>query len=230
VANAWGALAVERFSRAFESTPVAGITTAALGSASKRVDWSRSPKGGTLAFAWPPDRQEMTVDHVGPGRPWVTLESRAAIPPTAPVASGFRVEKRVTAVDPARASTSAPWKAGDLVRVHLDIEAESDMTWVVVDDPIPAGASHLGAGLGGQSRLGSRGEERSNRVRPAFVERGFEGFRAYYAYVPKGRFAVEYTVRLNQSGTFQLPATRVEALYAPEMFGERPNPAFRIEP
>jgi len=34
---------------------------------------------------------------------------------------------------------------------------------------------------------------------------------------------VEYTVRLNNEGTFLLPPTRVEALYAPEMFGEIPN-------
>ena len=31
------------------------------------------------------------------------------------------------------------------------------------------------------------------------------------------------TVRLDNPGTFSLPATRVEAMYAPEMFGELPN-------
>jgi uncharacterized protein YfaS (alpha-2-macroglobulin family) len=41
--------------------------------------------------------------------------------------------------------------------------------------------------------------------------------------VPKGSFVVEYTVRLNNPGTFRLPPTRVEAMYAPEMFGESPN-------
>jgi len=41
--------------------------------------------------------------------------------------------------------------------------------------------------------------------------------------VPKGSWTLEYTVRLNNSGMFFLPATRVEALYAPEMFGELPN-------
>ena len=30
-------------------------------------------------------------------------------------------------------------------------------------------------------------------------------------------------MRFNNAGTFELPATRVEVLYAPEMFGERPN-------
>ena len=58
---------------------------------------------------------------------------------------------------------------------------------------------------------------------PAFEERTFEAFRAYYEYVPKGAWMVEYTVRLNNEGEFDLPATRVEAMYAPEMFGEIPN-------
>ena len=57
----------------------------------------------------------------------------------------------------------------------------------------------------------------------AYEERTFDVFRAYYRYVPKGRFTVEYTLRYNNAGSFQLPATRVEAMYAPEMFGERPN-------
>jgi uncharacterized protein YfaS (alpha-2-macroglobulin family) len=34
---------------------------------------------------------------------------------------------------------------------------------------------------------------------------------------------VEYTLRMNKAGTFHLPPTRVEALYAPEMFGEAPS-------
>ena len=41
---------------------------------------------------------------------------------------------------------------------------------------------------------------------------------------------VEYTVRLNQDGEFSLPPTRVEAMYAPEMFGATPNPKIRVLP
>ena len=44
------------------------------------------------------------------------------------------------------------WTRGDVVRVRLDIDAQSDMTWVVVDDPIPAGASVLGTGWAGNRR------------------------------------------------------------------------------
>jgi uncharacterized protein YfaS (alpha-2-macroglobulin family) len=119
-----------------------------------------------------------------------------------------------------------------LVRVHLKIEAQTDMTWVVVDDPIPAGASHLGTGLGRDSEIATSGEKinADSFSWPVFSERAFDAFRAYYEYVPKGVFEVEYTIRLNQSGTFKLPPTHVEALYEPEMLGDLPNVPFEVAP
>ena len=37
-------------------------------------------------------------------------------------------------------------------------------------------------------------------------------------------------MRLDQAGRFALPPTRVEALYAPDMFGEIPNAAVEVAP
>ena len=71
--------------------------------------------------------------------------------------------------------------------------------------------------------VATAGEKVAGWVWPTYEERAFDAFRAYYAYVPKGRWSVEYTVRLNNAGDFSLPATRIEAMYAPEMFGESPN-------
>jgi uncharacterized protein YfaS (alpha-2-macroglobulin family) len=102
------------------------------------------------------------------------------------------------------------------------------MTWVVINDPIPAGASHLGGGLSGQSRIALAGQERSACPCIAFEERAFGGVRAYYPYVRKGTWVYEYTIRLNESGRFELPPTRVEALYSPEAFGELPNQPFEV--
>jgi uncharacterized protein YfaS (alpha-2-macroglobulin family) len=36
-------------------------------------------------------------------------------------------------------------------------------------------------------------------------------------------------VRLNNVGDFALPPSRVEAMYAPEMFGEYPNARVKVE-
>ena len=88
---------------------------------------------------------------------------------------------------------------------------------------MPRTVDPAGTGLGRDSQILTQGERRQGWVWPAFEERKFDSFRAYYAFVPKGRWTVEYSVRLNNPGEFLLPPTRVEALYAPEMFGELPN-------
>ncbi len=227
VANAWGVLAMEKFSAKYEKEPVSGATSAELGSASRRVDWGKAPRGESVLLPWPVPEGTLKVAHRGGGRPWATVQSLAAVPLKEPLSSGYAVKKTIT---PVQRKAAGRWSRGDVIRVTLTIDAQSDMTWVVVNDPIPAGGTILGSGLGRDSRLLARGEKREGLAWPAFTERSFDAFRAYYEFVPKGGWTVEYTVRLNNGGTFLLPSTRVEALYSPEMFGEIPNRAFVVAP
>jgi uncharacterized protein YfaS (alpha-2-macroglobulin family) len=179
----------------------------------------------TRELDWPAAREMLGLQHRGEGAPWAIVQSRAALPLTAPLFTGYGIRRTVTAVEQKEKSG---FSRGDVYRVSLEIEAQSDMTWVVVDDPIPAGAMILGSGLGRDAASLTKGEQRGTQ--PAFTERTHEAFRAYYEYVPRGRFKVEYTVRLNNPGRFDLPATRVEAMYSPEMFGELPNSAVAVKP
>jgi hypothetical protein len=41
--------------------------------------------------------------------------------------------------------------------------------------------------------------------------------------VPRGSFTISYVMRLNAAGRFSLPATRVEAMYSPEIRAQLPN-------
>ncbi|MBV8062680.1 MAG: hypothetical protein JOY51_03745, partial [Nevskia sp.] len=75
----------------------------------------------------------------------------------------------------------------------------------------------------------TQGEKKQGDAWPAYEERRFDAFRSYYVFVPKGKWTVEYTVRFNASGRFELPATRIEAMYAPEMFGELPNAPLEVQ-
>ncbi|HKV53517.1 MAG TPA: MG2 domain-containing protein [Candidatus Binataceae bacterium] len=229
IANAWGSLALTKFADAFEATQVSGISTAGLGNRIDKLDWTSAPQGGSFDFAWPPTEANLQLSHSGAGTPWAEILTSAAIPIATAFSSGYTISKSLSAVD---GTHRGQWKQGDLVRVHLTINAQADMTWVVVDDPIPAGASHLGLGLARESQIATAGENENNQnfLWPAYVERAFTGFRAYYDYVPKGTFEVEYTIRLNQPGLFQLPPTHVEALYEPAMLGELPNPPFAVAP
>ncbi len=99
---------------------------------------------------------------------------------------------------------------------------------MVINDPIPGGAAMLGTGLGNDDQISTGTEKDDARGWLAYQERSFEAFRAYYRYLPKGAFSLEYTMRLNNPGRFGLPQTHVEAMYAPEMFGESPNAAFTV--
>jgi uncharacterized protein YfaS (alpha-2-macroglobulin family) len=229
VANAWGVVALDKFSARFETTPVTGTTTATLAGVPMSHAWTPQDANKVFAqkLAWPEQRENVTIVQDGTGAPWVTLQSLAAIPLKEPLSSGYRVTRTIT---PIQQQTKGEWKRGDIARITLDVEAQSDMTWVVVDDPLPAGSTALGRGLGGDSTIATQGERRQGTVWPAFEERTFTAYRAYFRYVPKGRFVTEYTVRLNNPGTFNMPATRVEAMYAPEMFGEIPNAAWNVQP
>jgi hypothetical protein len=224
-ANAWGVLAAAKFSAAFENTPVSGRTVAALDESSREVAWPASDAAAAVEFPWPAGPGTLTLAHEGAGHPWAFVESRAALPLTAPLFTGYAIRRTIT---PVEQSLKGVWTRGDVARVRLEIDAQSDMGWVVVEDPVPAGASLLGSGLGRDSAILAAGERREGWVAPAYEERRFDAFRAYYSYVPKGRFVVEYTLRLNSAGSFVLPATRVEAMYAPEMFGELPNATLQV--
>ena len=258
-ANLWGGLALEQFSKQHESTLVSGQTRATFGADVAEIDWSEverlsssDPQGAahqsslfgapaaagqltnnTALLPWgsakPGTPQALEVFHTGTGKPWLTLQSLAAVELKAPFFSGYQIKKTVTAIEQAdKSMPGGQYARGDILRVSLEVTGSSDMTWVAVTDPIPAGATILGGGLGRDSQIATQGEQRSGRAWPAFEERSFESFRSYYEYLPKGTVKLEYTMRLNNAGTFSLPPTRVEALYAPEMFGETPNQQIKV--
>ena len=159
VANAWGTLATEKFAAAYESQPVTGETIAKLNAAKQVLDWAKHPDGGKLDLQWPPAQSDLHLEQSGTGNPWAIIQANAAVPITQPISSGYTITKTFAPVD---ASHTGGWRQGDLVRVHLKIDAQSDMTWVVVNDPIPAGASHLGGGLRRDSQIAVSGEQQSD--------------------------------------------------------------------
>lgn len=251
-ANLWGGLALDRFSAKFEAAPVAGVTTAALASTSASVDWSKvvrakatdaggvsnptlfgasaSPgnlTGNSMFLPWAKAAKEsLTVTHQGSGKPWLTLQSIAAVPLNEAFNAGYQIKK---SIQPVEQAVKGAYTRGDVVRVTLEVNASADMTWVVITDPIPGGATILGNSLGRDSQIATAGEKKTGAGWSAFEERSFEAFRSYYEYLPKGVVKVQYTVRLNNVGDFALPPSRVEAMYAPEMYGEAPNARVKVE-
>ncbi|GAB3625663.1 alpha-2-macroglobulin [Pandoraea terrae] len=245
-ANLWGSLAVSKFSVRFEAQSPAGHTAVqwlrdnqTVGHV-QSIDWDTLKAGANpppVSLPWPPQsasapgRDLVRLEQAGAGRPWATIESMAAVPLKAPITAGYRVTKTVEPQD-ATERTAQGFMRGAVLRVRLDIDAQADMRWVVVSDPLPGGATVLGGGLGRDSVIATRGEnsEDGSRAVPAFEERATDAYRAYFDYLPKGQHRIEYTVRLNNVGTFAVPPTRVEAMYEPAMYGESPNTPVRVAP
>jgi uncharacterized protein YfaS (alpha-2-macroglobulin family) len=92
----------------------------------------------------------------------------------------------------------------------------------VLADPLPPGATVM-SGLGGQSQMLRKDEGAATEgAWPSYTENGRDTWRAYFEWLPRGKTTVDYTVRLNGSGRFALPAARVEAMYAPAIRAQVP--------
>jgi len=106
---------------------------------------------------------------------------------------------------------------GELLAIDLELTAESELTFVAIQVPLPAGLegvnSGLGAGTGAMRISGGRAawvshqEVRADRV------------MVYADAVPPGRHKTTVFVRATTAGTFHWPATTGEMMYYPEVYG-----------
>jgi hypothetical protein len=230
-ANAWGTLALRKFAARYEAEKVGGATRATLRQGCVAATGSHAWGGaGRIDLPWKavaarPD-DGLTLRHEGPGRPWVTMQSLAAVPLKTPFEAGYRLSRKMEAIEQKQPGR---YSRGDILRVTLEVEAQADMTWVVLSDPVPAGATVLGSALGRDSAIASSGNQQKGEAWLAFEERSFDAFRAYYAWAPAGTFSISYTLRLDNPGRFSLPPSRVEAMYAPERQAMTPNAPLEVQ-
>lgn len=227
-ANVWGSIALSDFARVREAERVSGTSNMRMTGASTQMSASVTwPTTATTALGWPVEKDAaLTLSHTGTGAPWATVTVRAAVKLEQPVSQGLQVSRTIT---PVEQKSPGRWSVGDTARVTLTMSGSAALTWVVVRDPVPSGATILGRGLARESTLAQQGQQRSGAW-PVFEERAADSYRGYYRYVPQGTWHVEYTVRINNAGTFEFPPARVEAMYAPEIFGETPVAAMTVNP
>ncbi|MCQ3980104.1 MAG: hypothetical protein DPW09_42345 [Anaerolineae bacterium] len=127
-------------------------------------------------------------------------------------------------------------KLGDVIRVDLTIIAPNDLYYVVVEDPLPAGAEAIDTGLATTSLL-AMDPTLTRQSRNSFGE---EGFYPYYwwwwrwysrselrddkvvlfaDYLPKGTYEYSYTMRATLPGDYHVIPTVASEFYFPEVFG-----------
>jgi alpha-2-macroglobulin len=226
-ANVWGRLAFDKFARAVSQGGTSGATAVVLGGQTRVVDWTKQPNGGELVFDWPTVPGAIAVAHEGMGKPWAAVIQIAAMRVTEPLNRGFDLKKTITPVEQRK---PGQWSRGDIAKVTLEFAPKDANGWVVIEDPVPPGSTILGSGLGRDSQLASTNTRDNVWLRPLYIERTFEAYRAYYEHLWPGIRKVEYSVRFNNEGSFDLPRTHIEAMYQPERFAVVPNTRVEVRP
>jgi uncharacterized protein YfaS (alpha-2-macroglobulin family) len=218
IANAWGTLALRNYLK--QHPPAASETKATVSWQDKTQTVGLKEKA-PLHLAWPQKRETLTLGREGQGDVWTTVIARAAVPLNQPFQAGYKLEK---SLQPLEQKVKGKWSRGDMVKVSFTMEAGSDQTWVVLADPIPAGARILNSSLRDDA-----GQNAGNFLAPSYVERRHEGYFAYFEFMPVGRHTLSYVMQVNNPGLFQLTTTRLEAMYAPDQYAELPNAPVQVD-
>ncbi len=191
-------------------------------------------------------RKELLVSKEGPGRLYYRIGLRYAPESLVlqPLDRGFTVERAYEALDDAndvRRDEAGAWhvRAGARVRVRLTMVAPARRYHVALVDPLPAGLEPLNPALAVTGTLpAERGDEptplataglRGPRVvdqrwwwpRPWFEHQNLRDERAeaFASLLWEGVHTYGYVARATTPGTFVVPPTRAEEMYAPETFG-----------
>ena len=131
-------------------------------------------------------------------------------------------------------------QVGDAIRVGLTIIAPSDLHYVVVEDPLPAGAEGVDQSLKTTSVVGEMPElTRTDRRDPwgggygwwwfSHTELRDEKAVLFATYLPRGTYEYTYLIRASLPGEYGVIPTHAYEMYFPEVFGRSDGGMFIIE-
>lgn len=203
--NAWGSLAMRKVQAVYSKEKVQGDFRIEFEGKKVNHSWSQGASASFI-LPWSEKQSEIKWRQQGKGNPWISVSAKVSVPLTKAVFAGFSLEKIVI---PLEQKNKGTWSVGDTAKVQLRIKTAAPQTWVVIEDPIPAGSSVL------------------NSTWATAVEKKEELIRFYHEWFT-GNEVVEYTIRFNQAGTYKLPVSRVEAMYSPDLFAELPESTWSV--
>lgn len=136
-------------------------------------------------------------------------------------------------------------QVGDVIQVKLTIVAPTDLYYVIVEDPLPAGCEGVDMSLKTTSVVGEAPElhnltaEQQNRWMWDYgygwwwfsnSEMRDEKVALFADYLPRGTYEYTYLMRASLPGEFQVIPTTAYQMYFPEVFGRSDGAKFVVEP
>lgn len=174
------------------------------------------------ADALAPGRHSLRIEKEAAGRLYYSIAGRLQVfygdfRPVAAAGSGLSLRREYMAID---GRTGAErWEPGDLVNVRLTLQAAQDLSYVMVQDWLPAGFEPVNTGLGTETKRLPNGQL------PWWRWGGYErrelrdeGATFFATQVRAGRSTFEYAVRAVTPGRFGARPAEAYAMYRPEIW------------
>ncbi len=183
----------------------------------------------------------LTLTHGdGPGVMYYTAHLRAflPVPEVEPLNRGIILDRRYSLVDDPDRTPVDGAAVGQNVRVTLTIIAPTNLHYVVIEDPIPAGTDAVNPNLETQQQIGTQPEV--DRTDP--LSRGWgwwyfshtefrdEKVVIYAEYLPRGTYEYSYVIRPGLAGEYNVIPTTGYEFYFPEVYGRGAGTLFTITP
>ncbi len=169
----------------------------------------------------PGQSEQLALVKEGEGRLYYGLTMTYA--PAEPVPArdeGFALFKAIF-----RVSDNEPvndLRAGETYRVRLSLVTPSERRFVVLEDPVPAGAEVLQTTFATESDSLRELLRRANR-NPWWTFNHFETYDdkilLFADGLAAGEHTYEYLIRARLPGTYEVPPSKVHEMYHPEVFG-----------
>ncbi len=155
---------------------------------------------------------------------------------------GIIVARQYMLLDDPEASVDSA-RVGDVIRVKLTVIAPTDLHYVVVEDPLPAGCEAVDLSLNTTSVVGERpsvhnltAEEEDFWYRQygwgwwwfSHSEIRDEKVALFATYLPRGTYEYTYIMRASVPGVFNVIPASASEMYFPEVFGRSDGGKFVV--
>ncbi|MCP5464911.1 MAG: hypothetical protein H7A33_07800 [Deltaproteobacteria bacterium] len=137
-----------------------------------------------------------------------------------PVEQGLSLSKEYFTLDNQPVSPEA-FKAGETYRVRLNIFANNDSEYLVLEDPLAAGLEPLNIRLNNtRQRLGENRQDTSASYLLSHREMHDDKVVLYFDRLPRGFWSFDYHVMVTNEGRYGVPHSQILEMYQPSVFGQ----------
>ncbi len=139
-------------------------------------------------------------------------------PPQKPLENGIHVTRSMRLLRRgAEPVTTAIFRVGDYVQVDVMLSSPVSRDLVVLDDPFPAGFEAVNQSFANREREPFHADPSASHV--THRELRDDRVITFFDELPAGQVRTSYVLRVVSGGTYRVPPTRAECMYAPDVFG-----------